>query len=113
MNHRDLQRLEALAPTDEQLLEAREAADLGLRLVCPQLYERLARERAPEEAPATINHEDAAAIGADLLSIRERVLRMGARLPLEGNKDLHLAFNGMVNEVDRIAGVLAERWGDQ
>jgi hypothetical protein len=113
VNHRDLQRLEALAPTDEQLLEARESADLGLRLVFPQLFESLEREQAAEEeTPATIDHETATAIGADLLELRERVLALGLKLPLEGNADLHLAFNAMLNEIDRLGGVIAERWGE-
>jgi hypothetical protein len=112
VNHRDLKRLDALAPTDEQLLEARESADLGLRLVFPQLYERLGREQAREEMPATIDHETAAAIGADLLELRERILALEVKLPLEGNVDLHLAFNAMLNEIDRLGGVVAERWGE-
>lgn len=99
-----------LETTDEKLVEAREMADAGLRLVLPQLFEQV--EEAPD-TPEPVAHEDATVIGTELLAIKESVTRMGVRLPLEGYKDLHLAFNGLLNEVDRIGAVLAERWGDQ
>jgi hypothetical protein len=98
--------------SDEQLIEAREMADAGLRLAYPQLFERLDGERRQEEEPAPIDHEDAAAIGVGLLQIEEELRSIALRLPLAGHKDLHLALNGMLNEVDRIAKVLAERWGE-
>jgi hypothetical protein len=107
VNHRDLKPLEA---TDEELLAAREMTDAGLGSAMPQFFERLTHKPEPEGRPA-LDHELATATGADLLELRERVLAMGARLPLE-NQDIHLAFNAMVNEIDRLAGVIAERWGE-
>jgi hypothetical protein len=116
MNHRELrecERLRELAPTQEELLEARDLVDAGLRLAFPQLFERLI-ERPPlqKEEGAPIGHEDAAAIGGSLLEIEERLRAIALRLPLAGHTDLHLALNGMLNEVDRLAKTLAERWGD-
>lgn len=115
MNLRQLQELEALqrlAPTEDELLQAGEMADAGLRLAYPQLYERLDAEQRREESPAPIDHEAATEIGRDLLATEERLRSIALRLPLAGHKDLHLALNGMLNEVDRVAKVLAERWGE-
>lgn len=115
MTHRDLrdrelERLNRLAPTDEELAQAAEMADAGLRLAYPQLHERLEAERHQEEEPAPVEHEDATAIGVDLLEIEERLRAIAMRLPIKGHHDLHLALNGMLNEVSRLGGVLAKRW---
>jgi hypothetical protein len=101
-------------PSEQELLEARERADAGFRLALPHLAERLglgAKEAA--QTKATIDHQTATRVGTKLLEAHEAVMDAALELPLEGQMDLHLAFNGLVNELDRISQVLAERWGSE
>jgi len=94
-----------------ELIEARERTDAGVRLAMPQLAEQLgvAAPASPAEAPAEIGEEEAGAVGRALDGAREKVQEAGVALPLEGHIDLHLRFNAVINEIDRIGAILAER----
>jgi hypothetical protein len=93
-------------PTLDQLADARERADAGLRLAFPQLYER----PAPSPEPVVeVDSETVGKVGSDLAQARQKVIDAGMHLDLEGNVDLHLRLNALVNEIDRFGAVLAER----
>ncbi len=119
MNHRDLRKpADALReePKIEELIEARERMDAGLRLALPQLAERIgigSKEVAAPEEKAPVDHATATKVGTRLLDAHKAVMEAAVELPLDGQVDLHLALNGLVNEIDRIAGELAERWGSE
>jgi hypothetical protein len=96
-------------PSIEELIEARDRTDAGLRLALPQLFDDVEPQKA--EAPASIDHETAKEIGNDLLEVQGAVSRIALALPLKGHMDIHLALNGMGNEVDRLLALVSERWG--
>lgn len=99
--------------SDEELIEARERMDAGLGRAFPQLLERLAD--GGDEAVCdkhAIDHETASAVGRELLNARQAIFNAAKALPLKPQTDLHLAFNGLINEIDRLAGEVAERWGE-
>jgi hypothetical protein len=96
------------SPTINELIEARERADAGLRLAMPQLAERLGvGEDHPEPEP--IAAEAFERTGSDLLDIRAALVVAGARFPLKGHVAIHQALNGLVNGVDDLAALLSER----
>jgi hypothetical protein len=99
------------APNVPDYAEALEQADAGIRLALPQFAERvgIGQAPAPTETPAEIDEATAALVGGDLLETRTSIMAAAEHLPLEGCVDLHLRFNALVNEVDRIGAVLAER----
>ena len=115
MNPRDIHRPSAKRlpeePKLEELIEARERMDAGLRLAFPQLTERIGTRPEPDEKEP-VDHEVAAAVGAGLWDAKAAVMEAAVALPLT-QQDLHLALNGLVNEIDRITGELAERWGSE
>lgn len=100
-----------IEPTLEQLVEAREQVDAGLRLAFPQLHEQIAAgvQGAPADKKA-VDHEIATEVGTKLLDARKAIMDAGVALPLDGQVDLHLAFSGLLNEIDRVTGELAQRW---
>jgi hypothetical protein len=117
MTNRDLhelEALEALAPTDEELLAAAEAVGAGARIPFPQLLNRNAEDDQPERCHRhVIDHETASTVGGKLLAAKQALLDAAKALPLEHQIDLHLGFNGLLNEIDRLTGEVAERWGDE
>lgn len=93
-------------PTIDELVEARECTDAGLRLAFPQLFERAAPAPEPD---IEVDTETASKVGADLAEARQKLIDAGMHLDLEGNVDLHLRLNALVNDIDRFGAVLAER----
>lgn len=63
-----------------------------------------------KEQPEPIDPQVAKRTGSDLLDIRAALLVIAKRIPPEGNKDIHLRLNGLVNEVQDLGTVLSERW---
>lgn len=98
-------------PTIMELIEARERADGGLRLAVPMLFDGLGADPAPVVTvnPPEVDHDTAKLVGGELLDARLAVEGAGKGLPLEGHVDLHLRFNALINEIDRIGAILAER----
>lgn len=97
----------------ERLIEAREQADGGVRLAMPQLAEMIGLGAThPSQPPAELDAETAEAAGRALGRAREEVVAAALPVPFEGHDDLHLRFNGLVNEMDRIGAILAERTRD-
>ena len=98
-------------PTHEDLVEAMERMDAGHRLAFPKLFDRFDGLGAdPEPEPAVeIDADVVYIIGAELSDGREAILNAGRCLPLAGNQDIHLRLNALVDEVDDLASILAER----
>jgi hypothetical protein len=94
-------------PTINQLIEARERADAGIRLAMPQLAEQLGG--VPEGEPDRISPEAFERTGSDLLDIRAALVVAGARFPLKGHEAIHQAINGLINGTDDLASLLSER----
>ena len=94
-------------PTIEELVEARERTDAGMRLAFPHLFDRL----MPPAAPEPLNAEAAARVGAQLLDAQAAILTAAAQVPLEGEELLHSSFNQLINQLDGIGRALAERFG--
>lgn len=115
MEHRELREMEALrnvAPTNEELLEAAERADAGHKLAYPRLFDQ-STAGEPEQPVARIDHKTAKTIGSELLDMQGSIFRTALALPLEGHMDIHLALNGLGNEVERLLKVVSERWEDE
>jgi len=93
-------------PTIDQLVDARERTDAGMRLALPHLFERPAP--APEPV-VEVDAETAQAIGVDLGEAAQKVIHAGMHLGLEEHPDLHLRLNAIVNEINDFGAVLAER----
>jgi len=95
-----------------QLIDARERTDAGVRLAMPQLAEQIGLGGAhPEGTPPEIEADDARRAGVALGKCREQAI--AAALPLSFEQsDLHLRLNALVNEIDRIGAILAERTAD-
>jgi hypothetical protein len=92
-----------------QLIEARERTDAGVRLAMPQLAEQIGLGAPhPKETPPAIEPEAVDQSGAALGRGREAVMAAALPLPLE-HEDIHLRINAVVNEIDRIGAILAER----
>jgi hypothetical protein len=101
--------------TDAQLREAAERADAGNRLAFPELFDSAADEPVqakPASPKEEIDHETAAKVGRELLAAHQAIYNAAKALPLKPQIDLHLGLNGLINEIDRIAGELAKRWAD-
>lgn len=97
------------APTDAELIEARERTDAGVRLAMPELAEQLGIGAAqPDPDPKLTPEEAAHRTGPDLLDIRALLIVAAARFPLS-DEALHMAFNDAVNRIDGIGAMLAER----
>jgi hypothetical protein len=113
MTHRDINELIAereakLAASDEELIEARERADAGLRLALPQFMESL-DAHDPPSSQEPVSKEAYKRTGSDLLDIRAALIVIGRRYPLEGYGDIHGTVNDLVNRVDHLGSVLSER----
>lgn len=97
--------------TDAELVEAREQADAGLRLAFPQLAERASSPEVAERQP--LNPETAERVADDLATGRGELMAALKRLDLDreqdGAADLHLRIGAVVNELDDISALLAER----
>ena len=63
-----------------------------------------------EPQPEPIDEETAKKTASDLLDIRAALVVAAARIPLDGNKDLHLRLNGLLNEVDDLGVLLSDWW---
>lgn len=105
-----MRRLEGLAPSNEELMEAAERADAGHKLAFPQLFDQ--SSAAARSTVATIDHESASAAGNELLDIKASIDKVALALPLEGQMDIHLALNVMGNEVEWLLALVSERWGE-
>ena len=101
------------APSFEELAEARERADAGHRIAFPQLFGKRVEHKEPVAEKAKVDHATATVVGTKLLDAHKSLMEAALALPLDGHADLHLAFNALVNEIDRISGELAERWGSE
>lgn len=104
--------------TNAELVEAVERVDRGFRLALPELARQIGLggpdpDPTRQEVKHPVDHAIATEVGMKLLDARRAIVEAGLALPLEGQMDLHLAFNGLVNEVDRITGELADRWGSE
>jgi hypothetical protein len=103
--------------TDAELVEAVERVDRGFRLALPELAQEIGLGgeggEKPQREPRPVDHATATEVGSRLLDARKAVMEAGVALPLDGQADLHLALNGLVNEIDRITGELADRWGSE
>jgi hypothetical protein len=95
-------------PTINELIEARERADAGVRLAMPKLAEQLDLGGGQAEADPAAAEEAAQRTGPDLLDVRAALIVAAARFPLS-DEALHKAFNDAVNRVDGIGAMLAER----
>lgn len=95
--------------TDAELVEAAERMDAGLRLAVPMLFDGLGPDPVASPTSAEIDGDIADYVAGELSDAREAVLGAGKGLPLEGNIDLHLRFNSVINEIDRAVSILAER----
>lgn len=105
----DREKRRLAAPTDAELIEARERTDAGVRLAMPALAERVGLGAAQSEADPDPDAEKAAhRTGPDLLDIRAALIVAAARFPLS-DEALNKAFNDAVNRVDGIGAMLAER----
>jgi hypothetical protein len=95
-------------PTINELIEARERADAGLRLAMPQLAERLGAGE-PDPEPEPIAAEAIERTGSDLLDIRAALMVAAGRFPLKDNDEIHGWINALVNGTDALAALLSER----
>jgi len=68
------------------------------------------RDAIELRTPAPIDPDDARKTGSDLLDVRAALVVAAARIPLDGNEDLHLRFNELVNQVDGLGLLLSDRW---
>lgn len=98
------------ATSDEELIEAREQADAGIRAAMPQFMESLARvESGAAPEPEPVSAEAIQKSGSDLLDIRAALKVIAHRFPLEGNEEVHGWVNALINGTDALAALLAER----
>lgn len=115
MTHRDINKLiterEAkLAASDEELIEAREQADAGIRAALPQFMESLERvESGSAPKPEPVSAEAIQKTGTDLLDIRAALQVIGTRFPLDGDEEIHGWVNALINGTDSLAALLSER----
>lgn len=103
-----------LETTGEQLIEAREHADAGIRLAFPQLLSRLAEGQRPEEdtTAAPVDHSVAAKVATHLMDADDAIWEASKALPLEGQLELHHALQSVKKEIGSIAKELDRRWSD-
>lgn len=98
-------------PSIQELIEARDRADGGVRLAMPSLFDGLggAAEREP------LDPEVAAAVVADLATMREEGIAAMKQLDRcrdqDGAADLHVRVGRIVNGIDDLSALLVERWG--
>lgn len=94
--------------SQEELIEARERTDAGIRLACPYLFDR---EKSASFVPPALDSESAQRVSSKLLDAEVAIKAAGREIPLEGEQALHKQLNGLVNQIGDIGAVLAERFG--
>src|ERR1044072_142696 len=93
-------------PTVSDRAEALERAENGDRLALAMLLSQ------PDAPPAAEVLDAAAAkeVASFLLTARESALEAAKKIPLNGHLALHRKLNELVNTIDDIGAVLAERY---
>lgn len=99
--------MDALPNVPDQA-DALERVDNGQRLALSMQRELMAIAEAPAE---TLDPDAVQAVGADLGEARSRVISAAANVPLAAAPELHRRLNELVDEIDYIGLVLAERYG--
>ncbi len=106
-DHKDFR--DVPVPATNELLEARERMDAGLRLACPHLFDRT--REAQGSIPPPLDAEVAKRVSSKLLDAQADIRAAAFEIPLEGEIQLHKQLNALVNQIDDIGAVLAERFG--
>src|SRR5215218_644416 len=91
--------------TDQELAEAMERTDAGMRLAFPQLLSRMAEGGRPEPdtSAAPVEHGVAAKVASHLMDADDAVWEASKALPLEGQLELHHALQTVKTELASIA----------
>lgn len=104
----DKERALPAEPTLEELVEAREQMDAGLRLAFPMLTEQVASE--PAKPRPTISHEEGTAAAHELLNAEDALRKAARAVALEGNITFHLHLNVALNELREAGSELTDGW---
>lgn len=100
-----------LEATSAELVEAAERMDAGCRPIVPMLYDGLGADPVPPRPARSIEIDPDVSkfVAGEFWDAREAILGAGKALPLQGHIDLHLRFNALVDEIDDLGSILAER----
>jgi hypothetical protein len=96
------------SPTQEELIDARERTDAGMRLAFPHLFDR---SDPPPFVPPPLDAEAEKRVSSKLLDAQAAIHEAAMEVPLEGEPTLHERFNALRTELDYIAVSLTERFG--
>lgn len=101
-------------PNEADLAEMRDDGRLSEAAMWAEIHRLgesfIHNEPVPEPS---ISHEEGSEAAAHLLDAERAVIGMGAAIKLAGNADLHLRINVLLNELSRLGGDLADRWGNE